>query len=62
MCQESLINYIQTQTSCSREDIEKFVHISDSILERDITATQKQKAIEIGEINLQNKKARCLKL
>ncbi len=50
MCQESLINYLQGETSCSREDIEKFVKISDSVLEREITASQKQKAIENGKI------------
>ncbi len=51
MCQESLINYLATETSCARDDIEMFVKISDSIQEHEMTSIEKQKLIEAGEIN-----------
>ncbi len=50
MCQESLINYLETHLSLQRENIERFVKISDAVLEREITSSQKQQAIENGEI------------
>ena len=50
MCQESLINYLATETSCARDDIEEFVKISDSIQEMEATSLVKQELIEAGDI------------
>ncbi len=50
MCQESLINYLATETSCARNDIEEFVKFSDSIQEMEATSLVKQELIEAGDI------------
>lgn len=50
MCQESLINYLATETSCARDDIEEFVKFSDSIQEMEATSLVKQELIEAGDI------------
>lgn len=50
MCQESLINYLATETSCTRNDIEEFVKFSDSIQEMEATSLVKQELIEAGDI------------
>ncbi|MGC8739808.1 MAG: Eco57I restriction-modification methylase domain-containing protein, partial [Candidatus Hydrogenedens sp.] len=51
MCQESLINYLETELSgkVRREDIEKFVKYADLILEYERTALEKKNKIERGE-------------
>ncbi len=52
MCQESLINYLETelQGKVRREDIEEFVRYGDLILEHERTASEKKEKIERGEI------------
>ncbi|WP_353686056.1 N-6 DNA methylase [Thermodesulfovibrio sp. 3462-1] len=51
MCQESLINYLETELSgkVRREDIEEFVKYADLILEYERTALEKKDKIEKGE-------------
>lgn len=48
MCQESLINYLETETNneISREDIEFFIQKGDQIIENDKTALEKIKEKE----------------
>jgi len=52
MCQESLINYLETelQGKVGKEDIEEFVKYADLILENERTALEKKEKIERGEI------------
>jgi len=57
MCQESLINYIETELNkklknikVKKEDIEKFVRLGDLLLEHEKTAAEKKEKIEKGEI------------
>ncbi|CUS96601.1 Eco57I restriction-modification methylase [Candidatus Chrysopegis kryptomonas] len=51
MCQESLINYLETELSgkVQRKDIEEFVRYSDLILEHERMANEKREKIERGE-------------
>lgn len=51
MCQESLINYLETELNgkVKREDIEEFVKFSELFLENEKTAFEKRKKIENGE-------------
>lgn len=51
MCQESLINYLETELfgKVQREDIEEFVKYADLILEHERTALEKREKIERGE-------------
>ncbi len=51
MCQESLINYLETETKneIPREDLEFFIHKGDRIIENDKIALVKLKAKEIKE-------------
>ncbi len=51
MCQESLINYLETelQGKVKRKDIEEFVKYADLILENERTAIQKKEKIERGD-------------
>ncbi|MGC8651575.1 MAG: Eco57I restriction-modification methylase domain-containing protein, partial [Minisyncoccia bacterium] len=51
MCQESLINYLETELSgkVKREDIEEFIKYADLILEYERTALEKKDKIEKGE-------------
>ncbi len=58
MCQESLKNYLETELSFVipnkadnlSDDIEKFIKISDSIQERELTSIIKQELIEKGKL------------
>jgi hypothetical protein len=57
ICQESLINYIETELNkklknikVKKEDIEKFVRLGDLLLEHEKTAVEKKQKIEKGEI------------
>jgi 23S rRNA G2445 N2-methylase RlmL len=43
MCQQSLINYLETNTSVSREDIEKFIQYGDLALDLTIKALEQKK-------------------
>ncbi|MCM8808128.1 MAG: BREX-1 system adenine-specific DNA-methyltransferase PglX, partial [Candidatus Omnitrophica bacterium] len=51
MCQESLINYLETelQGKVSREDLEKFVKVADSIQEFEVIALEREEKIKSGE-------------
>lgn len=51
MCQESLINYFETelQGKVKKEEIEEFVRYADLILEYERTALEKKEKIEKGE-------------
>ncbi len=51
MCQESLINYLETELKekVKKEDIQEFVRYSDSILENEKTVIQKKEKIGKGE-------------
>ncbi len=51
MCQESLINYLETelQGKISRDDIEKFVKISDLVQETEVIALDRKQKIETGK-------------
>lgn len=51
MCQESLINYLETELAgkVKREDLEKFVRYADLFLEHERTAFEKRERIERGE-------------
>ncbi|MEM5793592.1 MAG: TaqI-like C-terminal specificity domain-containing protein [Candidatus Aenigmatarchaeota archaeon] len=50
MCQESLINYLETELngSVTREDIEKFVKFADSVQEIESVAIEKEEKIKSG--------------
>ncbi len=50
MCQESLINFLGTNLSCNRKDIEDFVKFGDSIQEIEEIYLEKQNLIENGEL------------
>jgi len=52
MCQESLINYLETELDgkVKKEDIEKFVKFADFFLEYERTAIEKKDKIRKGEI------------
>jgi hypothetical protein len=52
MCQESLINYLETELDgkVKKEDIEKFVKFADFFLEHERTAIEKKDKIRRGEI------------
>jgi len=50
MCQESLINFLDTNLSCNRKDIEDFVKFGDSIQEIEEIYLEKQNLIENGEL------------
>lgn len=52
MCQESLINYLDTemQREIEKKDVEEFVKYADFILEHEKTALEKSEKIEKGEI------------
>jgi len=43
MCQQSLINYLETNTSISRKDIEKFIQMGDIALDQTIKAQEQKK-------------------
>jgi len=43
MCQQSLINYLETNTSISRKDIEKFIQMGDVALDQTIKAQEQKK-------------------
>ncbi len=51
MCQESLVNYIETelQGKVPKEDIEKFIKVADSILEYESVAREKEEKIKSGQ-------------
>lgn len=51
MCQESLINYLETELAgkVKREDLEKFVRYADLFLEHERTAFEKRERIKRGE-------------
>ncbi|MEO0118797.1 MAG: Eco57I restriction-modification methylase domain-containing protein [candidate division WOR-3 bacterium] len=51
MCQESLINYLETELKgkVSREDLEKFMKIADSIQELEVVALEREEKIKSGE-------------
>ncbi|MBC7361199.1 MAG: N-6 DNA methylase [Candidatus Aminicenantes bacterium] len=51
MCQESLINYLETELAgkVQRKDIEEFVKYADLFLEHERTAIEKKEKIEKGE-------------
>lgn len=51
MCQQSLINYLETNTDIPREDIEKFIYLSGFS-----TSEYQRKLIELEKINEQMKK------
>jgi len=57
MCQESLINYLETHTSIPKEDIELFVKTSDAIYEKEITAVQDRNDLSNGKIKSTNYKS-----
>ncbi len=50
MCQESLINFLDTNLSCNRKDIEDFVKFGDSTQEIEEIYLEKQNLIENGEL------------
>lgn len=43
MCQQSLINYLETNTDIPREDIEKFIHLGDFAIDQTIKAQEQKK-------------------
>lgn len=43
MCQQSLINYLETNTSIDRKDIEKFIQMGDVALDQTIKAQEQKK-------------------
>ncbi|MCM8808400.1 MAG: BREX-1 system adenine-specific DNA-methyltransferase PglX, partial [Candidatus Omnitrophica bacterium] len=51
MCQESLINYLETELKgkVSREDLEKFMKIADSLQEFEAVALEREEKIKSGE-------------
>ncbi|MEO0134239.1 MAG: class I SAM-dependent DNA methyltransferase, partial [candidate division WOR-3 bacterium] len=51
MCQESLINYLETELrgKVSRDDLEKFIKIADSVQELEVVALEKEERIKSGE-------------
>lgn len=54
MCQESLINYLNINLSCDREDLESFVRFSDSVQEIEAIYLEKQNLIKNGELKSTN--------
>ena len=52
MCQQSLVNYLETNTGLGKKDIEKFIQSGDLILDRTIKArTHKKKFEEVTDVN-----------